>query len=110
MKKRIVFSLAAIFLLSQFTALALEGQRGKGKGRRGPRDRSDFTMLREEGFPLNIDPKIVNASEAEIEDADMVMGVVINGEARAYPVNYMNGPTNEIVNDMLGGQAIAPSW
>ncbi len=43
-------------------------------------------------------------------DGDMVMGVVLNGETRAYPVNYMNGPTNEVVNDKLGGQAIAPSW
>jgi len=76
----------------------------------GPRDRSDFTMLREEGFPLNSDPTIVPADEAPIGDEDMVMGVVINGEARAYPVNYMNGPTNEVVNDTLGGEAISPSW
>ncbi len=74
------------------------------------RDRSDFTMLREEGFPLNIDPKIVSADEAPIEDGDIVMGIVHNGEARAYPVNYMNGPFNEVVNDELGGTAIAPSW
>ena len=38
------------------------------------------------------------------------MGVVINGQARAYPVNYMNGPNNEVVNDELGGELIAPSW
>jgi hypothetical protein len=75
-----------------------------------PRDRSEFTYLREEGFPLNVDPEIVPASEAPIEDDDMVLGVVINGEPRAYPVNYMNGPYNEVVNDELGGEAIAPSW
>ena len=75
-----------------------------------PRDRSEFTLLREEGFPLNVDPEIVPADQASIGDDDIVMGVVINGEARAYPVNYMNGPYNEVVNDELGGEAIAPSW
>ncbi len=77
---------------------------------RGPRDRSDFTMLREEGFPLNVNPELISAGQAEIGDDDLVMGIVHNGEARAYPVNYMNGPTNEVVNDVLGGTAIAPSW
>lgn len=75
-----------------------------------PTDRSDFTHLREGGFPLNVEPEIVSAHEADIADDDMVMGVVIHGEPRAYPVNYMNGPFNEVVNDELGGQAIAPSW
>ena len=26
------------------------------------------------------------------------------------PVNYMNVPLNEIVNDTLGGAHIAPTW
>lgn len=69
-----------------------------------------FVHLEEEGFPLNVNPEIVAASDASIDDGDMVMGVVIEREARAYPVNYMNGPRNEIVNDRLGGRAITPSW
>jgi len=75
-----------------------------------PRDRSDFTRLSEDGFPLNVNPEIRAASEVDLADDDMVMGVRLNGEARAYPVNYMNGPFNEVVNDRLGGKAIAPSW
>lgn len=75
-----------------------------------PRDRSDFTHLNDEGFPLNVDPKIVSADDVELGDDDLVMGVVIGDEPRAYPVNYMNGPYNEVVNDELGGRAIAPSW
>ena len=86
-----------------------EYQKSVSESRR-PRDRSDFTMLNDDGFPLNVDPEIVAASEAEIGDEDMVMGVVINGEPRAYPVNYMNGPQNEVVNDVLGGKAIASTW
>ena len=75
-----------------------------------PRDRSDFTSTKKEGFPLNVNPEIVTATKAELADDDLIMGVVINGEARAYPVNYMNGPRNEVVNDQLGGLPIAPTW
>jgi Protein of unknown function (DUF3179) len=77
---------------------------------RKPHDRSDFTLLKPDGFPLNVDPEIVSADEAGLGDDDMILGVVVNGEARAYPVNYMNGPHNEVVNDTLGDQPIAPSW
>jgi hypothetical protein len=76
----------------------------------GPRDRSDFTHLNDEGFPLNVDPEVVAAEDAPLGDGDIIMGIVIAGEPRAYPVNYMNGPTNEVVNDTLGGTHIAPSW
>jgi len=41
--------------------------------------------INEEGFPLNVDPEIVSAEEAPMGDKEIVMGVVIEGEARAYP-------------------------
>ena len=90
----------------EYKALAERGASGPS----APRDRSDFTFLREEGFPLNLDPEIVSAEDAGLGDDDIVVGIVLNGEPRAYPVNYMNGPFNEVVNDELGGEAIAPSW
>lgn len=103
---------AVVVLLCVLAAPALgQGQERRGQRQGDPRrDPAGFTMLREEGFPLNVDPEIVGAQDAELGAGDMVMGIVINGEARAYPVNYMNGPFNEVVNDHLGGQAIAPSW
>ncbi len=85
-------------------------QQRSATGPAEPRDRSNFTHLQKGGFPLNVNPEIVSADDVEIGDVDMVMGVVINVQPRAYPVNYMNGPFNEIVNDELGGEAIAPSW
>ncbi len=103
-------SRAGVFLFT-FAALNLAfGQPQERRGPSGPGDRTSFTMLREEGFPLNVNPQHVPAKEARLEDGDMVLGVVINGQARAYPVNYMNGPQNEVVNDTLGGTPIAPSW
>ncbi|GMR24424.1 MAG: hypothetical protein BMS9Abin37_2969 [Acidobacteriota bacterium] len=87
-----------------------EVSRRSSPGPAEPSDRSAFTHLTEGGYPLNVDPEIVSVDEVDFGDEDIVMGIVINGEARAYPVNYMNGPYNEVVNDELGGQAIAPSW
>ncbi len=75
-----------------------------------PGDLSGFTRTNEDGFPLNVNPQIISAAEVDLRDDDMVMGVVFNGQARAYPVNYMNGPRNEVVNDQLGGLPIAPTW
>ena len=97
------------FLATTLVGSALQSQRQRPGGGQ-PRDRSDFSYLREEGFPLNLDPEIVTATDVPLADSDMVMGIVHNGEVRAYPVNYMNGPTNEIVNDTLGGTPVAPSW
>ena len=87
-----------------------EMSRRSSPGPAEPRDRSAFTHLTEGGYPLNVQPEIVTANQIDIGDEDIVMGIVISGEARAYPVNYMNGPYHEVVNDELGGQAIAPSW
>ena len=43
-----------------------------------------------------------------IQGPDRVVGVVIHGQARAYPLPMMNW--HEICNDRLGGQAIAVIW
>ncbi len=62
--------------------------------------------------PAIIDAPFVTASEVnrQVYDKELVIGVEINGEARAYPINALTGPSREIINDTLGGQAIAASW
>lgn len=90
---------------------ASEAERDRGEYRPwSPSDQSGFTRTNEDGFPLNVNPQIVSATEADLRDDDMILGVVFNDQARAYPVNYMNGPLNEVVNDQLGGLPIAPTW
>ena len=42
------------------------------------------------------------------EPEDEVVGVEIDGEARAYPIRYLN--YHEIVNDRVGGVPIAATW
>ncbi|MCH7988284.1 MAG: DUF3179 domain-containing protein [Planctomycetes bacterium] len=46
----------------------------------------------------------------QIDDDELVIGVVINGEARAYPLNMMTGPQREVFNDVLGDRPIAATW
>lgn len=45
-----------------------------------------------------------------IDDSELVLGVVVRGAARAYPLNMLTGPYREILNDQLGGRAIAATW
>jgi len=55
------------------------------------------------------DPVFVSADQAgHVRDQDLVMGVVIKGDARAYPQLIMN--YHEIVNDTIGGQPVAVTF
>ena len=54
------------------------------------------------------DPKYVSAEKAKIEDDSFVLGVVINGQARAYSLNLLNA--HEVVNDEIGETKFAAVW
>jgi len=59
-----------------------------------------------DGIPSLTNPEVVTRAVADsfMRDDDMVLGVVINGEARAYPHGILWW--HEIVNDVLGGRPI----
>jgi len=63
-----------------------------------------------EGFPPTFAQEFVSAGEARLGNDDLVIGVVVDGKARAYPVNFMNGPLHEVVNDRVGDREIAATW
>ena len=46
----------------------------------------------------------------EVEDDDLILGVEIDGKARAYSINMLTGPSREIFNDEFAGQPIAATW
>lgn len=50
----------------------------------------------------------VASGNEEWVDEEGVIGVLINGEARAYPIRLLS--LHEIVNDTVGGQPIAVTW
>ncbi len=46
-------------------------------------------------------PSVISTAQAKLNDKDMVLGVSLNGQARAYPVPQM--AYHHVVNDLLGG-------
>lgn len=63
-------------------------------------------------FPMRAltDVKTVKAKESSLADNELVLGCVVNGEAKAWAINQLTGPHREIINDELGGRAIAATW
>lgn len=63
-------------------------------------------------FPPIKDAPVKKASEVEDEvlPQELVLGVEVGGDARAYPINMLTGPSREIINDVVGGRAIAATW
>lgn len=60
-------------------------------------------------IPSIDDPRFQSADEADwLEPSDQVIGVEIDGEARAYPLRILN--VHEIVNDRLAGEPIAVTY
>jgi len=54
-------------------------------------------------------PLLVPAAAAHaVQDSDPVLGVVVGEESRAYPIAFLSW--HEIVNDVVGGVAIAATW
>ena len=60
--------------------------------------------------PITNPPTDAAAEAVNIHDDDLVLGVVISHESRAYPLSMLNGPNREIFNDELGGLPIAATW
>jgi hypothetical protein len=56
------------------------------------------------------DPQFESAEAAEafMNPDERVIGVLINGDARAYPINVLS--VHEVVNDVVGGEPVAVTW
>ncbi len=53
-------------------------------------------------------PQFVNAADAPLQDEELVIGVSIEGEAKAYPITVLR--FREMVNDELGKLPILVTW
>ena len=69
-----------------------------------------ITLLPPDAIPAIDNPTFHTADEADdyYEPDELVMGVVFNGDARAYSVPHLS--SHEIVNDEVGGVKIAVTW
>jgi hypothetical protein len=63
-------------------------------------------------FDAIVEVPLLKAADVkdEVLPNELVLGVVVNGKPRAYPINQLTGPIREIINDELGGSAIAATW
>ncbi|MFT5506634.1 MAG: hypothetical protein ACI8XC_004362 [Gammaproteobacteria bacterium] len=62
-----------------------------------------------DGIPVISDPAMISAEEAEyLEDDDRVLGIVIDGIAKAYPIRILNW--HEIVNDAINDKNYAITY
>ncbi len=64
-------------------------------------------LARDAIFPV-YDPEFAPANEAPYNDDELVIGVAINGEAKAYAIGPLN--SREMVNDTVGGVPILVTW
>ena len=55
-----------------------------------------------------VDAVLLNPSDAIVAAGTKVIGVFVNGEARAYPLFLLNN--HQVVNDQVGGTPLSASW
>ena len=62
-----------------------------------------------DGIPSIDQPKFVPVAEVrDLADTEPVIGIILNGEAKAYPLRVMTW--HEIANDTVGGVPVAVTW
>lgn len=62
-----------------------------------------------DGIPAILKPEFIQPDKATyLQHADQVIGVRIDGQARAYPINILNW--HEVVNDTVNGRPIAVTF
>ena len=63
---------------------------------------------RKDGIPSIDDPEFLPAAEAALPENEPVIGLVVDGDARAYPLRILIW--HEIVNDVVGGLPVAVTY
>jgi hypothetical protein len=63
-----------------------------------------------DAIPALTQPEFRSADQADrlLKPGERVLGVALNGEAKAYPLRILNW--HELVNDSVGGQPVLVTW
>ena len=65
--------------------------------------------VRVDGIPALTNPDFIDVAEADyLRDDDLVFGLEINGDARAYPLRILNW--HEMFNDVVGGVPVSLAY
>jgi hypothetical protein len=65
-------------------------------------------LIPPDGIRPVYDPRFVEAVDAPLLDDELVIGVSVEGEAKAYPITVLR--FREMVNDELGKLPILVTW
>ena len=75
------------------------------------RDLDVITLLPPDAIPAINNPGFYDSAadaDQSYDDDDLVLGIEVNGDARAYSVPLLS--SHEIVNDVVGGEPVAVTW
>jgi hypothetical protein len=61
-----------------------------------------------DGIPAIDDPAFLAAADASLDDGDVVFGLALDGEARAYPQSVL--VWHEVVNDTVAGRPVSVTY
>jgi hypothetical protein len=59
-------------------------------------------------IPAIAEPRFVSAEDAVLSDDAWILGVLLDGQARAYSLNLLD--RHEVVNDRIGERDFAAVW
>jgi hypothetical protein len=65
-------------------------------------------LLPRDGIQPIYDPRFTDAGGVDWPPATQVIGVAADGEAKAYPVSFLN--RHEMVDDFIAGEPILVTW
>lgn len=69
----------------------------------GPRVEADMPV-----HEVPVDLPVFSAAAAPLQDNDLVLGVVLDGQPKAFPVRYL--AMHEVIDDRVGKTPVAPTW
>ena len=96
--KSLLLPLSVVLLLTVFPAMPAD-----------LRPDEIVTVLPKDAIPAILKPAFGDLKSAVwLGGRDLIVGVEIGGDSRAYPVAILS--RHEIVNDTVGGQPIAVTW
>lgn len=60
--------------------------------------------------PLENPPTVPATATTALQPDDLVLGVQLNNQARAYPLKFLAAPGQEVLNDQLAGEPLTITW
>ncbi len=109
--------LRPIVILSAFGSLLFVGRVEIALSQQVSKERieQDYYANSFRAAPRDAFPVLFNPPMGKVEDGDRifqpnewVIGIALNGEAKAYPVDVMG--IHELINDVVGGAPITVRW